>query len=125
MAKKILVVDDNPSVVLSVKSGLDDLCAGYEVIGVHSGFECFTLLQQGKLPDLILLDLMMPVMDGWGVQRKLKENPLWRKIPIVFLTAVTDSTSKKLGTIISQDYIEKPFEITDLKKRIDKILKGI
>jgi CheY-like chemotaxis protein len=119
MKKKILVVDDNPSLILSVKAGLDGLASGYEVIGVTGGKECFDFLEKGNLPDLILLDIMMPLMDGWEVKRKLGEQAEWRKIPIMFLTAVTDKTSKKLGTIIGKDFIEKPFEILDLKNRLD------
>lgn len=76
-----------------------------------------------NLPDLILLDIMMPGMNGWEVQRRLKENILWRNIPIVFLTAVGDPTSKVIGNITSKDCIEKPFKITDLKRRLDQILK--
>jgi len=71
---------------------------------------------------LILLDIMMPEMNGWEVQKKIKDNIKWRTIPIIFLTATTDNTSRKIGSIISEDYIGKPFEIPDLKKRIDKIL---
>ena len=65
----------------------------------------------------------MPEMNGWEVARKLRENLEWRKIPIIFLTAIEDETSKITGSIIGKDYIEKPFEITDLKEKIDKTLK--
>ena len=120
--KMIIMVDDNVDLIHVVKKSLENMEDGYEVISANRGQECFDLLKEGTLPDLILLDIMMPEMNGWDVFAKLKENTEWRKIPIVFLTAKTDSFSKGFGMIPAQDYIEKPFEIADLKKRIDKIL---
>jgi DNA-binding response OmpR family regulator len=89
---------------------------------VESGEKCLELLKNNQIPDLILLDIMMPEMNGWEVARKLRENSEWRKIPIIFLTATEDETSKITGTIIGKYYIEKPFEITNLKEKIDKAL---
>ena len=120
--KKIMIVDDNVDLTYVVKKSLEKIKDGYEILSANRGQECFNLLNEGKLPDLILLDIMMPEMNGWDVFAKLKENAEWRKIPVVFLTAKTDSFSKGFGQIPAQDYIEKPFEIVDLKKRIDKIL---
>ncbi len=122
MKKKIMLVDDNADLIYVVKKSLERITDGYEVIGATSGKECFELLKRGQIPDLILLDIMMPEIDGWNVFAKLKEKPEWRKIPIVFLTAKTDPYSKGLGRRSAQDYIEKPFEITELKKGIDKVL---
>ena len=90
MRKKILIVDDESDVILTVKTGLEDLDQTYEIMGVTSGKECFELLNKGYQPDLILLDIMMPIVNGWEVQRRLKENSTWRTIPILFLTAVAD-----------------------------------
>jgi CheY-like chemotaxis protein len=125
MRKKILIVDDQSDIILSVKLGLQDIDQTFEVMGVTSGKECFELLNKGYLPDLILLDVVMPITNGWEVQRRLKEHPTWRNIPILFLTVVSDKTSKKFGGIIAEDYIEKPFEIGDLKKRIDAALSKL
>ncbi|MCJ2534269.1 MAG: response regulator [Candidatus Thermoplasmatota archaeon] len=122
MKKMIIIVDDNPDLVYTVKKGLERLIDGYEVTGAGSGNECFDLLKKGEIPDLILLDIMMPQMDGWQVFAKLKENSGWREIPIVFLTAKTDEYSKGFGKISAHDYIEKPFEMSELKVRIDKVL---
>jgi len=122
MRKKILIVDDEPDAVLTVKTGLEDLDQTYEIMGVTSGKECFELLNKGYQPDLILLDIMMPIINGWEVQRRLKEHSTWRTIPILFLTAVVDKTSKKIGGLVAEDYIEKPFEIGNVKKRIDAAL---
>ena len=122
MTKNIVVVDDEPTVTLSVKEGLEYLDADYNVICVKSGEECIDLLKNNELPDLILLDIMMPGMNGWDVAAEIRKNSDWSKIPIVFLTAKTDSDSKSFGKIVSQDYVEKPFEIEDLKNRIDRLL---
>ena len=122
MGKKIMIVDDNPDVIFSVKSGLESISEEYQIIGAGSGKECLELLET-ETPDLILLDIMMPDMSGWKTFDKIKENEAWRGIPIVFLTARTDRVAKNAGGFLGEDYIEKPFEITDLKLRIDRILK--
>ena len=120
MMKKIMVVDDNLDVILSIKSGLED-SAEYKVIGAESGGKCLELLEV-EMPDLILLDIMMPEMSGWKTFDKIRENFSWRTIPVVFLTARTDSVAKNAGSFLGEDYIEKPFEIKNLKERIDEIL---
>ncbi|HEC89204.1 MAG: response regulator [Thermoplasmata archaeon] len=121
MSKKILIVDDNPDVIFSVKNGLESISDDYQIIGAESGKKCLELLKE-ETPDLILLDIMMPDMSGWKTFDKIKENEAWRDIPIVFLTARTDPVAKNAGGFLGEDYIEKPFEISDLKERIDKIL---
>ncbi|MCK5258624.1 MAG: response regulator, partial [Thermoplasmatales archaeon] len=90
-----------------------------------SGRECFELLKKGQIPDLILLDVMMPKMNGWDVFTKLKETPEWRGISVVFLTAKIDPYSKGFGTLLANDFIEKPFEISNLKERIDNVLDRV
>lgn len=119
---KIMIVDDNPDLVYSVKTGLESVSKNCEVIGAQSGKECLELLKSQE-PDLILLDIMMPKMDGWDVCAKIKSNKKTEKIPIAFLTAKTDPISKGIGRLASADYIEKPINIRDLKKRIEAILK--
>lgn len=122
MSKKILIVDDNPDVIFSIKNGLESISDDYQIIGVGSGKECLQFLER-ETPDLILLDIMMPDMSGWKTFDKIKEKETWRDIPIVFLTARTDPVAKNAGGFLGEDYIEKPFEIADLKERIDKILR--
>ena len=122
ISKKIIIlVDDNPDVLYSVNEGLKSLTKEYEMIGVQSGKECLELLKK-QTPDLILLDIMMPEMDGWDVCAKIKSNKKTENIPIVFLTAKTDPISRGIGRMASADYIEKPFNIKDLKKRIDEVI---
>jgi CheY-like chemotaxis protein len=123
MVKTIMIVDDLPELTYTVKCGLENLDPDYNVIRVESGEKCLELLEKNEIPDLILLDIMMPDMNGWEVHRRIQERPQWRNIPIVFLTAVEDETSKITGSVIGEGYIEKPFEILDLKEKIDEVLK--
>ncbi len=120
MVKKIMIVDDNPDIILSIKSGLEVVAGDYKIIGAESGEKCLELLKT-ETPDLILLDIMMPEMSGWETFDKLKGNASWGKIPVVFLTARTDRVAKNAGGFLGDDYIEKPFEIVELKRRIDEI----
>ena len=118
-----MVVDDEPDQIFTAKMILEDLSNEYEVIGVSSGSQCIELLKNNQIPDIIFLDIMMPGMNGWDVAAEIKKNPKWKKIPLVFLTAKTDSFSTTFGKIVSEEYILKPFEINDLKKSIEKFLE--
>ena len=75
-----------------------------------------------QIPDLVLLDIMMPDLSGWDVAAKIKENPSWQEIPIVFLTAKGDTMSIGMGNLAAVDYIVKPFDVRDLKERVEKVL---
>jgi putative two-component system response regulator len=122
MVKTILVVDDYLDILLSIKSILEDSTGEYQVIGVDSGEKCLQMLQENKLPDLILLDIMMPGLNGWDVAARIKENEKWSNVPIVFLTAVGDDMSAGIGQLVSEDYIVKPFDIVKLKECVKRIL---
>jgi len=123
--KIIFVVDDEPDVTQSVKWALEYLNPSkYDVICVDNGRECLELLQEKQIPDLILLDIMMPGMSGWMLSDRLRGNSSWKKIPIVFLTARRDEFAEKTGRKIAKDYITKPFDIHDLKNRVNKVLKN-
>jgi len=122
MAKKILVVDDNPDIIIAVKNGLESISNDYEVLGAESGMKCLEMLKTDN-PDLVLLDIMMPEMSGWETFDKIKGNQNWGNIPVIFLTARTDNIAKKAGGFLGDDYIEKPFKIDELIKRIEQILK--
>ena len=124
MVKKILIVDDESGVTHTVKRGLETMDPEYKVTCVESGKKCLELLEQNQIPDLILLDIMMPEMSGWETQKQIKENLSWRNIPIIFLTARMDRVAKQAGGFLGDDYICKPFELPELKQRIDKVLKG-
>ena len=117
--RKVMVVDDEPDIIYSIKEGL---YTEFEILSAESGKQCLKILET-ELPDIILLDIMMQDMSGWETFNKIRENPSFRTIPIVFITARTDEIAKDAGCFLGDDYIEKPFEISDLKVRIDKILK--
>lgn len=119
--KKILVVDDNKDVVFSIIKGLKATTKGYEFIPVYSGSGALKALGSEKI-DLVLLDIMMPSIDGWQVVAEMKKNPKMKDIPIIYVTAKTDELSEKLGSLTGEDYIEKPFDIKDLKKSIEGAL---
>jgi len=125
MVKKVMIVDDDIGVIYTVKHGIGGPDTDYEVTTVKDPWKCFELLESNQVPDLILLDIMMPGMTGWEVHKKLKNNPMWKDIPIVFLTARTDKMAKNAGNFLGEDYIEKPFNIPELKHRIDRILKKL
>lgn len=119
--RKIMVVDDEPDVAESVKLILEK--GGYTAVVTHSGKECIEKLNMESV-DLVLLDIMMPKMDGWDVCAKIKQNKKTKDLPIIFLTAKTDQVSMGLGRLASRDYIEKPFEPKDLIKRITAVIKN-
>ena len=117
---KILVVDDDAAIRNVV--GMLLAQAGYEVILAEFGQIGYRKAQSDK-PDLILLDLMMPVIDGFEVLRRLKENPNTSQIPVIILTAKIDAASERecmnLGAV---DYIKKPWDPGELEDRIGMAL---
>lgn len=117
-----MIVDDNVDLTNVVKEGLEGK-SNYKVTIANSGMECFEILNKGKIPDLILLDIMMPEVSGWKTFSKIRET--WKDIPIIFITGRTDLVAEKAGKFFGEDYIEKPFAIKDLKTRIDKVLVSI
>jgi len=122
--KKIMLVDDEKDQIYVIKTAFQKLFGKeYMIIPAESGEKCFELLEKNELPHLILLDIMMPRMNGWDVFDRLRANPSWKDIPIVFLTARTDEFAEHAGVLIAEDYIKKPIEIKELKIRIDNVLK--
>jgi CheY-like chemotaxis protein len=122
--KKIMLVDDEKDQIFFIKASFENLFGKeYTIIPAESGEKCFELLNKKNIPDLILLDIMMPKMNGWEVFDKLRANPSWKNIPIIFLTARTDEFAEHAGVLIAEDYIKKPIEIKELKTRIDNVLK--
>jgi DNA-binding response OmpR family regulator len=96
---------------------------GYTVLGANGGREGLELVRK-ELPDLVLLDLMMPDMDGWDVYHQIKSEILTRDIPVIVITAKAQNIDKVLGLRIAkvEDYIAKPFSPQELLDRIDKVL---
>ena len=122
VVKTIFVVDDDPGVIYTVKNGLEGLDPEYKIVVAENGKKCLELLE-GQIPDLILLDIMMPEMTGWETINKIKEVDAWKDIPVIFLTARTDRIAKNAGEFLADDFVDKPFQILELKKRVDKFLK--
>lgn len=120
---KILVVDDEKPTIELLSKVLEN--EGYSVITAYNGTECVEQLEKvkTKLPDLIVLDIMMPQLSGWDVAAILKNHKAYEKIPIIFLTAKCDLTSKSMGRFTSEHYIEKPFVIDDLLEKIAEVIK--
>ena len=120
--RKILVVDDDQDLFEMVKEGLELQGDRYAVDQAKNGEECFHYLTRGERPNLILLDIMMPEMSGWDVLARIRENPAWSQIPVVFLTAKADETSKGLGNLTADGYVAKPFSFTELQEVLSKVL---
>ena len=115
---KILVVDDEALLVKGIRFNLQS--EGYEVITGSDGLEAVTLVREEK-PDLVILDVMMPNMDGMTACGKIRE---FSDIPIILLTAKTDDMDKLMGFDHgADDYITKPFNILELKARIRALLR--
>lgn len=117
--KKIMVVDDEPDTVDLVKLVLET--AGFEVIPVYSGKECLKKLDEEK-PAAVLLDIMMPEMDGWEVFHKIKEK--YRDLPVAILTVRDKDIDKMMGLHVlkANDYIIKPFGRQELIDSVKKII---
>jgi len=119
-----MLVDDEKDQIFFIKTSFENLFGkDYTIVPAESGEKCFELLNKKNIPDLILLDIMMPKMNGWEVFDRLRANPEWKNIPIIFLTARTDEFAEHAGVLIAEDYIKKPIEIKELKTRIDNVLK--
>ena len=118
---KILVVDDEADLVETIRFSLE--LEGYNVLVATNGEEGLNLARQEK-PDLILLDLMLPKLDGYKVCRLLKFDERHKHIPILMLTAKTQEKDKILGKETgANEYITKPFDMDELMAKIKSYLK--
>lgn len=118
---KILVVDDEYSINELIKINLE--LSGYKVFQAYDGITGFALAKQ-ELPNAIILDVMMPEVDGYTVAQRIRQNPQTKNIPILMLTALSQLNDKVKGFDIGvDDYLVKPFEMEELKVRIRALLK--
>jgi class 3 adenylate cyclase len=114
---RILVVDDEPANIQAVTSILRE--HGYQTSVATNGRQALSVLER-VLPDLILLDVLMPEMDGFEACRRIKHNPAYAHIPIIFLTAKTDATDIVRGFELGAvDYVPKPFNAYELLARVN------
>ena len=118
---KILVVDDEVNIVELIKMNLES--SGYEVIEAYTGMEAITKTDFFS-PDLILLDLMLPDINGLQICKMLKKNEKTQDIPIIMVTAKSEEIDKVEGLNLgADDYITKPFGVSELEARIKTVLR--
>ncbi|MDX1435744.1 MAG: response regulator [Anaerolineales bacterium] len=119
--RRVVCIEDEPEMIDLYKLILSR--RGFEVIGADGGRNGLEAVQKGA-PDLVLLDLMMPDMDGWEVYKRLKADPTTESIPVIVVTAKAQSIDKVLGLHIAQvdDYISKPFSPQELLDSVEKVL---
>ena len=118
----VLLVDDtreNLDVLVGAMAG------AYDIVVAMDGQTALDISRKSP-PDLILLDIMMPGLDGYEVCRRLKESPATRDIPVIFLSALTEITSKSTGFRLgTMDYIPKPFEVEEVRVRVEPISSAL
>jgi DNA-binding response OmpR family regulator len=120
MSKKILIADDEPNIVAALEFLLQR--NGYEVQIARNGEEALKLVESG-LPDLVLLDIMMPVRSGYEVCKRIRQRPGWDHIKIVMLSAKGRDAEVNKGLAMGADlYITKPFSTRDLMDKINGLL---
>ena len=120
--KRVVYIEDETEMIDLVRLILNR--KGFEVVGANGGREGVETVQR-ELPDLVLLDLMMPDMDGWDVYRQIKAEETTSNIPVIVITAKAQNIDKVLGLHIVKvdDYIAKPFSPQELIDSIEKVLK--
>ena len=122
-ARRVLVVDDERSIRLLCRVNL--VASGIEVLEASDGREGLELARQER-PDLVLLDVMMPGLDGWTVARELASDEETREIPIVFLTARADPSDRRLGEQLGGvGYVVKPFDPVSIGDFVEGVLVRI
>jgi DNA-binding response OmpR family regulator len=121
MKKKILIVDDKAEFRRLTKTILS---SNYQVESAENGVGALSLLQNGYMPDLIVSDLMMPVLGGRDLVDQLKASGAFKHIPIIILSSIDKTDEKiKLIKLGADDYLEKPYNPNELLARIEKLLK--
>lgn len=123
----VIVVDDDPDILDAITTILST--QPYSLVTARDGLECLDKVR-AQIPDLMILDLLMPKMDGFAVVRELRENPKHACIPILILTSVREDASRRryeLETGLAmdvQDYVEKPISPQDLLDRVRNLLES-
>lgn len=121
MPKQILIVDDEPSIIVALQFLMEQ--NGYKTIVAFSGEEAMEAVAQHR-PDLILLDIMLPVVDGFEVCQRVRENPEWKDIRIVMVTALGSEVNVTKGLDLGADaYITKPFSNAELVAKVRELIE--
>jgi DNA-binding response OmpR family regulator len=122
MTKRVLIADDEPNIVVSLEFLMRQ--NGFDVRIVRNGDEALAAVAEFA-PDLVLLDVMMPVRNGYEVAQRIRENPAWQGIKIVMLTAKGRETEVSKGIAVGADaYVTKPFSTRELVARVKRMLEG-
>ena len=120
MGPSVLVVDDEPNIVLSLEFLLKQ--EGYDVRVARNGEDAIQAVRERR-PDLILLDVMLPVRDGYDVCETIRANPAWKAIPILMLTAKSREVEREKALALgANDYVTKPFSTRELVERVKRML---
>ncbi len=121
--RRVVYIEDEPEMIDLVRLIL--IRKQYEVIGASGGREGLEAIRK-TMPDAVLLDLMMPDMDGWEVYHQLKADASTRSIPVIIITAKAQSIDRVLGLHIAKvdDYISKPFSPNELVDSLDRVMQG-
>lgn len=122
MPKKIVYIDDDIEMTYLIKMILER--KGYEIISTNNGLEGFELVEKEN-PDLVLLDLMMPEIDGWEIFQQLRSNSKTENIPVIVISAKAQPIDKVLGLQVAKvnNYVGKPFKPQELIESIESILE--
>ncbi len=122
MAYSVLVVEDEPNIVDSLSFLMKQ--AGHDVRIARDGDAALRTME-AKVPDLVLLDVMLPRRDGYDVCRAIRANPQWKDIRIVLLTAKGRELDRRKGLELgADDYITKPFSTREIVQRVEELLSG-
>jgi two-component system, OmpR family, alkaline phosphatase synthesis response regulator PhoP len=120
MGKKVLIVDDEPNIVVSLEFLMKQ--KGYTVKAVDNGKDALDALREFA-PDLVLLDVMMPLLSGYELAQKVRENPAWSHVRIVMLSAKGRDVEVTKGMAMGADaYVTKPFSTKDLVAKVQELL---
>jgi CheY-like chemotaxis protein len=112
MARKILLVEDDPHLRAQMTTLLED--EGYSVMAANNGADALLILWHQDPPDLVLLDLMMPLMSGWELSQQLSADPRLAKMPLLILSGMADAREAALLRVPPQNFLRKPFQTEDL-----------
>jgi DNA-binding response OmpR family regulator len=122
MAKRVLVVDDHPPTIQLIRAALEEM--GLEVSSAGNGAEGLLAIRQQR-PDLVILDVMMPVMDGFQTVRVLRQDTETADLPVILLTARSADEDVARGWSSGAScYLTKPFEVTELTSLVKRMLEG-
>jgi len=122
----ILLTDDDPDILENLLTILGS--QPYRLATARDGKQCLARIKEEQ-PDLLILDLLMPRLDGWGVIRELRSDPQYARLPIMVLTTVIEDASRRryeleVGLAMDvQDYVQKPAKPAELIQRVEKLLK--